>query len=110
MGKSASQPALIGAALSFQACKPGLAAAHGQAGQAQGKSSHAYLVQVHSDAMSQVLEAVMPMLDRVLAHKTSEVREQKLEELWTSSPARWWCPARLTARWRSAWRRDTPVS
>jgi hypothetical protein len=81
MGKSASQPALIGAALSFQACKPGLAAAHGQAGQAQGKSSHAYLVQVHSDAMSQVLEAVMPMLDRVLAHKTSEVREQKLEEL-----------------------------
>jgi hypothetical protein len=81
MGKFSSQAALLGGVLSFQSWTPGSAGARGRAEPAPGKSSHSYLVQVHSDAMSQVLEAVMPMLDRLLSQKTAEVRDQKLEEL-----------------------------
>lgn len=79
MGKSSSQAALPGDVLSFQPWTP--AAAQARPEPAAEKSSHSYLLQVHSDAMSRVLEAVMPMLDRVLSQKTAEIREQKLEEL-----------------------------
>ena len=79
MSKSSSQAALPGDVLSFQPWTP--AAAQARPEPAAEKSSHSYLLQVHSDAMSRVLEAVMPMLDRVLSQKTAEVREQKLEEL-----------------------------
>jgi hypothetical protein len=48
---------------------------------APGKPGRSYLVQVHSAARSPVVEAVMPMLDRLLSEKTAEVRKQKLEEL-----------------------------
>ncbi len=79
MSKSSSQAALPGDVLSFQPWTP--AAAQTRPEPAAEKSSHSYLLQVHSDAMSRVLEAVMPMLDRVLSQKTAEIREQKLEEL-----------------------------
>lgn len=45
------------------------------------KGSHSYLVQAHSEAMSQVLETVMPLLGRLLTQKSAELREQKLEEM-----------------------------
>ncbi len=79
MSKSSSQPALPGDVLSFQPWTP--TAVHARAAPAPEESSHSYLLQVHSDAMSRVLEAVMPMLDRVLSQKTAQVREQKLEEM-----------------------------
>ena len=78
---SQTQPALPGGVLSFQVWTPGAAQARGQAGVAPGKPGRSYLVQVHSDAMSRVLESVMPMLDRLLSQKTAQVREQKLEQL-----------------------------
>lgn len=81
MGKSSSQAALLGGVLSFQPWTPSAARARGQAGSAPRRPGQAYLVQVHSAAMSQVLEAVMPMLDRLLSQKSAEVRVQKLEEL-----------------------------
>ncbi len=80
MGKPSSQAALTGDVLSFEPWTPGVAA-QGQTASVPGKAGHSYLVQVHSDAMSQILEAVMPMLGRLLTQKTTEVREQKLEDL-----------------------------
>ena len=77
MSKSTSQAAMPGDVLSFQPWTPTAA----QAEASTGESSHSFLVQVQSDAMSRVLEAVLPLLDRVLSQKTAEVREQKLEEL-----------------------------
>ena len=79
MSKSSSQAALPGDVLSFQSWT--LTPAQALAVHASEKSSHAYLLQVHSDTMSRVLEAVMPMLDRVLSQKTAAIREQKLEAL-----------------------------
>jgi hypothetical protein len=79
MSKSSFQAAMPGDVLSFQPWTP--TAAQARAEPALERSSHSYLLQVHSDAMSRVLEAVMPMLDRVLSQKTAEVREQKLEEM-----------------------------
>ena len=64
--------------LSFQPWKPGAVAGHRVT---PTKSSHAYLLEVHGDAMSRVLESVMPVLGRLLSQKTAAVREQKLEEL-----------------------------
>lgn len=46
-----------------------------------GVGTHAYLVQVESDSMSRLFEAIVPVLDRLLQEKTARVREQKLEEL-----------------------------
>jgi DNA-binding transcriptional ArsR family regulator len=79
MSKSSSHALPPGGALSFEPWTPG--SARDQAKPAPDKFSHSYLVQVHGDAMSLVLESVMPMLDRVLSQKTAAVREQKLEEL-----------------------------
>jgi hypothetical protein len=79
MSKSSSHAVSPGGALSFEPWTPG--SARDQAKPAPDKASHSYLVQVHGDAMSLVLEAVMPMLDRVLLQKTAAVREQKLEAL-----------------------------
>ena len=78
-GKSSSKAVQLGDVLSFQHWSP--TAAQARSEHAPEKSSHSYLLQVHDDAMSRVLEAVMPMLDRVLSQKTAEVRERKLEEL-----------------------------
>ena len=79
MGKSSSQVALLDGVLSFQPWTPSAAQARGQAERAP--PGHAYLVQVQSDAMSRVLEAVMPILGRLMSEKTAAVRAQKLEEL-----------------------------
>ena len=81
MAKSSPQTALHGGVLSFESWKPGAARVRDRTEPAPGKSGHSYLVQVHSDAMAQVLEAVMPMLDRLLSQKTAEVRERKLEDM-----------------------------
>lgn len=81
MSKPTSQAPLLGGVLSFQSWTPSAAQARNQPESALAKPAHSYLMQVHSDAMSQVLEAVMPMLDRLLSQKTAAVREQKLEEL-----------------------------
>jgi hypothetical protein len=67
----------------------------GEAKPASDKASHLYLVQVHSDAMSQVLETVMPLLDRLLTQKTAEVREQKLEALVDFITGQMVVPSRL---------------
>lgn len=67
--------------LSFQAWTPGPTAPGCRAAQTPGNAGHAYLIEVESDAMSRVLEAVMPLLDRLLQEKTAQVREQKLEEM-----------------------------
>ncbi len=79
MGKSSSQGALLDGVLSFRPWTPSAAQARGQAERAP--PGHAYLVQVQSDAMSRVLEAVMPILGRLMSEKTAAVRAQKLEEL-----------------------------
>ena len=80
MGKSSSQTAPASGVLSFEPLKPGMAA-RGQTAPVSGNAGHSYLVQVHSAAMAQMLESVMPMLGRLLTQKTTEVREQKLEDL-----------------------------
>jgi hypothetical protein len=81
MAKSASQAALLGGVLSFRPWAPAAAPVRGQAKAAPEEAGHSYLLQVHGEAMSQMLEAVMPMLDRLLSQKTAEVREHKLEEM-----------------------------
>ena len=85
MGNSKTRAALLGGVLSFQPWTPAVArpgaAMDAPLDPALGKVGRSYLVQVHSAAMSQVLEAVMPMLDRLLSQKMAEVREQKLEEM-----------------------------
>lgn len=96
MIKSTSQAAPPGDVLSFQPWTP--TAAQARAEPASEKSSHSYLVQVHSDAMSRVLEAVLPMLDRVLSQKTAEVREQKLEELVDFIAGQMVIPSRIDAQ------------
>ena len=68
MSKSSSHAMSPGGALSFEPWTPG--AIRDQAKPGSDKFSHSYLVQVHSDAMSLMLEAVMPMLDRLLSQKT----------------------------------------
>jgi hypothetical protein len=78
--RKSSTPALPpGGVLSFQPWTP--STAPGRAKAAPDPSGHSYLLQVHSAAMSHILEGVMPMLDRLLSHKAADVREQKLEEL-----------------------------
>ena len=96
MSKSSSQAAMPGDVLSFQPWTP--TAAQTRAEPTPEKSSHSYLLHVHSDAMSRVLEAVMPMLDRVLSQKTAEVREQKLEELVDFIAGQMVVPSRIDTR------------
>jgi hypothetical protein len=52
-----------------------------QAAQTASEGGSAYLLQVKGPAMSQVVEAVVPLLDRLLVQKSAQVRSQKLEEL-----------------------------
>lgn len=89
MSKSPTQALSPGGVLSF------LPWSQGEAKPTPDKASHSYLVQVHGDAMSQVLETVMPMLDRLLTQKTAEVREQKLEELVDFIAGQMVVPSRL---------------
>ena len=93
MSKFPNQALPPGGVLSFQPWSPG--AAQGAAKPAPDKASHSYLVQVHGDAMSQVLETVMPMLDRLLTHKTAAVRERKLEQLVDFITGQMVVPSRL---------------
>ena len=79
MSKTSRSDALLGDGLSFQPWPPGTTDTRERS--KPGKAAHAYLIQVQSDAMSRMLEAVVPVLDRLLQEKTAEVREQKLEEL-----------------------------
>lgn len=81
MSKPPSSAALVGGVLSFESWSPTAAQARARPSPAHGRGTHTYLLQVQGDAMSQVLEAVVPALDRLLSEKTAEVREQKLEEL-----------------------------
>jgi hypothetical protein len=93
MSKLPSQVAPPGDVLSFQPWTP--TAAQARAEPALEKSSHSYLLQVHSEAMSRVLEAVMPLMDRVLSQKSAEVREQKLEDLIDFVTAQMVVPSRI---------------
>ena len=83
MDKPSRSNALLGNVLSFQPLPPG----RGDALRAfepasdSGKAAHAYLVEVRGDAMSRILEAIVPVLDRLLQEKTVQVRERKLEDL-----------------------------
>ena len=79
VSKSPSNVVAPTGVLSFQPWKPGAVAGRELA--APSKSSRAYLIEVQGDAMSQILESVMPVLSRLLSQKTAAVREQKLEEL-----------------------------
>ena len=79
MGKSTSHALAPDDVLSFQPWKPGADADRGHAGGA--KPSHVYRLEVQGDAVSRIVEAVMPVLGRMLSDKTAEVRERKLEEL-----------------------------
>ena len=92
MRKSSTQALPSGGVLSF------VPWSQGDAEPAPDKASHSYLVQVYGDAMSQVLETIMPMLDRLLAQKTAEVREQKLEELVDFIAGQMVVPSRLDMR------------
>jgi len=65
--------------LSFKPLKPADDTDRGKAGGAT--PSHVYRLEVQGDAMSRIVESVMPALGRMLADKTAAVRERKLEEL-----------------------------
>lgn len=78
---AASLAAFPGGVLSLRPWTPAAAPARGQAKAAPDETGRSYLLQVQGEAMSQLLEAVMPMLDRLLLQKTAEVRERKLEEM-----------------------------
>ena len=79
MSKTTSSAALMDGVLTLQPWAPG--AGMGPHPSAPGQSGHTYLIRVQSDVLSKVLEAVVPVLGRLLSEKTSEVREQKLEAL-----------------------------
>ncbi len=98
MAKSTSQPALQGGVLSFEPWEPDAAPVRGKSALSPGRSGRSYLVQVHSDAMSRVLEDVMPMLDRVLLQKTASVRERKLEALVDFITGQMVVPSRIDTR------------
>ncbi|PXW93264.1 hypothetical protein C7444_12128 [Sphaerotilus hippei] len=73
MNKNTQPPVQSGDLLSFQPCPP-------PPGTLQPRR-HTYLIGIEDDAASQVLESVMPLLDRLLAEKTAEVRERRLEQM-----------------------------
>ena len=79
MSKTTSTAALLDGVLTLQPWAPG--AGTGPRSSAPGQSGHTYLIRVQSEVLSKVLEAVVPVLGRLLSEKTSEVREQKLEAL-----------------------------
>lgn len=75
----------VGDVLSFQSCEPPPLTLRDRPAPAlwplSKTATHSYLLQVRGHAMAQVLEAVVPALDRLLAEKTAQVRSRKLEEL-----------------------------
>ena len=79
MTKAASAVVIPDNALSIQPWSSGAGRELNPA--AAGQAGRTYLIQVQSDVLSRVLEAVVPVLGRLLSEKTSEVREQKLEAL-----------------------------
>jgi hypothetical protein len=78
MGKSPSDTLAPDDVLSFQAWKPGTPLERAHAG---AKGSRVYRLEVQGDAVSRIVEALIPVLGRLLSDKTAEVRERKLEEL-----------------------------
>lgn len=80
MRKTSSPEAMRGDVLLFERLPPNSSGEAPELGDAPADAAHSYRVQVHSEAMSQVLEAVMPMLGRVLQEKTAQAREKKLED------------------------------
>ncbi len=84
MGKTTIPAGWLGGVLSFQPWAPQaqpVTAAKPPRDRALSNLGPAYLVQVHSTAMAQVVEAAMPMLDRLLSQKSAQVRQQKLEAM-----------------------------
>ena len=79
MSKPQSHAVAPAGVLSLQSWESSIAAGPELA--APYKPSQAYLIEVQGDATAQILESVMPMLSRLLSHKSAAVREQKLEEL-----------------------------
>lgn len=71
MTSTASRITPSGDGLSFQSCPP----------QREMEKAHTYLIGVDDDAMSRVLEGMMPLLGRLLEEKTAKVRERRLEEM-----------------------------
>lgn len=71
MSKSSSHALAPSDVLSFQADRT----------QAGAKGSHVYRLEVQGDAVSRIVEAVIPVLGRMLSNKAAEVRDRKLEEL-----------------------------
>jgi hypothetical protein len=79
MSKASAFTDAFDGALSFQPWTP---AAGKQARDFTSETSgHTYLIRVQGDVMSRVLEAVVPVLGRILSEKTAAVRDQKLEAL-----------------------------
>jgi hypothetical protein len=80
--------------LSFQSCEPPAPTLREKPPPACGPPSIAainnYLLQVQGHAMAQVLEAVVPALDRLLAEKMADVRNRKVGSWWNSARASWW--------------------
>jgi len=81
MPKASDSAAQIDSPLKFERWLPAASATPGFSAQEPGHAGNAYLVSVEDEAMSRVLEAMMPVLGRVLREKIAQVRERKLEEL-----------------------------
>ncbi|MFH1658187.1 MAG: hypothetical protein ABIG35_02640 [Pseudomonadota bacterium] len=71
MSNTVTQVAFSGDVLSFQSCPQSTG----------GKKEHTYLIGVKDEAVSRVLEGMMPLLGRLLLEKTASVRERRLEEM-----------------------------
>ena len=81
MPRASGSAVQIDCPLKFERWMPSVGAARGLSAQEPGHAGNAYLLSVEGEAMSRVLEAMMPVLGRVLREKTAQVRERKLEEL-----------------------------
>lgn len=80
MGKSLHDGSVVGDMLSFQPWPRGPKGARPDGGPA-AEGSHAYLIEVKGEEASRVLEAVVPVLERLLQERTARVRDEKLAQL-----------------------------
>jgi hypothetical protein len=79
LAKSSSHALAPDEVLLFQPWEPGTGSDRGQAG--GDMPSKVYRLEVQGDAESRIVEAVMPVLGRMLSGKLAEVRERKLAEI-----------------------------
>lgn len=97
MVKSSHNSSTVGDVLSFQPWPRSPADGRAQ-GSTVDEDSHAYLIEVKGEEASRVLEAVVPVLERLLQEKRAQVRDEKLAQLVDAMTAQMVVPSVVDVR------------